>query len=368
MNQKTIYYLGAGASIGALPILDELSNSLSLMAADLVNFITNDTGITSELKQQQHILENLARDLKWLSSQAANHQTVDTLAKKYYLTDNIEDLIKLKKSLIAFFQVTQLLKRYGGPDFRNQISLDKRYDSLIATIAQKGKHGIELDAHYGIITWNYDIQFELSLMEYENTTINGIKRKYQIHPMKGQLDLENYSCDIEKFAMFKLNGNALWDQLLGAIDDPVEMDIDHLLKSSDKYERLKNILLSYSKSGVKDLWYFTYAWENSEHGMIQYSAKEKMFNDAEALITKAHTLIVVGYSFPAFNEIIDRRILQGFNGSKIIIQDRNPHRIEERLRQLIPMLNEPSRQDYHAINIVHEVVMSESPPKYFPFV
>jgi len=297
--------------------------------------MTNDKHITSELKQHHDILKNLTDDLKWLYNQAVNHQTVDTLAKKYYLTGN-RDLIKLKKTLIAFFQISQLVKFNEYSQLKKQICLDNRYDSLIATIAKVGNPGIELDSNYGIITWNYDIQFELSLMEYENNTLNAIKRKFQIHPMKGHLDLDNYTCDLERFAMFKLNGNALWDQLLGAIDEPVKMDVDHLLQSSDIYDLLKNILLSYNKSGIKDQWYFNYAWETNENSIIQYKAKEQLFNDAEALISKAHTLIIVGYSFPAFNEIIDRRVLRGFNGSKIIIQDMNPNRIEARLRQLVP--------------------------------
>jgi len=59
--------------------------------------MTNDKHITSELKQHHDILKNLTDDLKWLYNQAVNHQTVDTLAKKYYLTGN-RDLIKLKKN------------------------------------------------------------------------------------------------------------------------------------------------------------------------------------------------------------------------------------------------------------------------------
>ena len=99
------------------------------MAIDLIKFMTNDKHITSELKQHHDILKNLTDDLKWLYNQAVNHQTVDTLAKKYYLTGN-RDLIKLKKTLIAFFQISQLVKFNEYSQLKKQICLDNRYDSL----------------------------------------------------------------------------------------------------------------------------------------------------------------------------------------------------------------------------------------------
>ena len=124
------YLLGAGASANSIPVVEKFNEDIKSIKELLEKFLKknmNDSSYNSlpELLQTKNsILEKIVDDLQWLLLEADNHQTIDTLAKKYYLT-NSSDLNKLKRILIIFFFVRQSL-----------IQPDKRYDSFLAAISR----------------------------------------------------------------------------------------------------------------------------------------------------------------------------------------------------------------------------------------
>jgi len=117
--------------------------------------------------------------LEWLLGEARFHETIDTLAKYYYLTGNAESLIRLKKALITYFVLQQLCVLQTNP-LHNAPSpieklLDRRYDSFIATIATRDRSGFKLPGNIKILTWNYDLQLELAFKRYVPIKIYEIK-------------------------------------------------------------------------------------------------------------------------------------------------------------------------------------------------
>lgn len=365
-KDKVVYFLGAGASAHALPVLDKLREEILETGRSLNSYFANDTNLPSFLKTLEQAKDDLVTDLNWLVHESRNHQTIDTLAKKYFLIKDTTSLWRLKRTLITYFHIAQLFIRAGSL-FKRDLTLDKRYDSLIATIAENNERSeVQLNPRYGIVSWNYDIQFELSLRQYVKEPINKIKKEFQIHPVKGQLDLENYNCDIQQFAMFKLNGNALWDSKLGIINEPIPSEVDTILMESDKYRAMEAVLKYYSNKEIDDQWYFQFSWEDGSVG-LQHSSNSQMIEDAKQLISRAQTLIIVGYSFPAFNRHLDKELLSVFSGNKIIIQDANPQLIEDNLKDLSSVFAGPFHNENPKKYFVHDPVNIEEGAKYFPF-
>lgn len=85
------------------------------------------------------------------------HATIDTYAKKLYLTKRTNELKRLKNVLTAFFVWAQL-----------ESKADQRYDTFLANILQN--ETLSIPNGISVISWNYDSQFELA---YRNYSQNG---------------------------------------------------------------------------------------------------------------------------------------------------------------------------------------------------
>lgn len=120
------------------------------------------------VKEHNHIISKFIDDMNWLKKEAFHHQTIDTLAKKFYLTENA-DLKKLKRTLITYFTIEQLLFIPSAPneDYSFNKTKELRYDSFFAAILEKGPNNhISVKSNIKILTWNYDQQIELALKAY----------------------------------------------------------------------------------------------------------------------------------------------------------------------------------------------------------
>jgi hypothetical protein len=107
--------------------------------------------------------------------------------------------------------------------------------------------------------------------------------------------------------------------------------------------------------------YFNFSWEKPNDGSGCYPAKNDVMNYAQNTIQETDCLIVVGYSFPDFNWEMDRFILEKSQFKKIVIQDKDPDKIENRLLELIPQLNYPNTKDNTKPKII-----KITPGDYFP--
>lgn len=348
--KNTVYYLGAGASIQAIPTIDGLRDRIKdlfewlkkYLVENLNDYVINT--LSKTIRENQTVIKTIINDLVWIYEESMTHQTVDTLARRLYLKKEFENLYKLKRGLVTYFYFEQCVG-FAGKNNNHQLLLDKRYDNLIASIAYRDNHvdGIKLRNDIKIITWNYDLQVEHTIQNYTNEKINVIKNKYQIHPNQNSLNVKSGKLvDLESFSMFKLNGNAFIDRVFqqgrlnGITPHDININTNSQMSTSDKIgEYLVEFekLFPEGKLRSADVFkYFNFAWEKDE----KYPGFENMITNILDVIKNTERLIIVGYSFPFFNAEIDREILSACRPREIIIQDLYPETIKDRLLELIP--------------------------------
>jgi len=327
MTQIT-YLLGAGASANVLPVVNNLRDRLSDLVQYLSNFSDKKLNPDAYLikgfdKKYQQVYDSLITELKWLNDESEYHQTIDTLAKKFYNTD-ASSLLRLKRALISFFILEQLLNSNSG-----KLRFDKRYDSFIASILENEKGAVELNGNVKIVTWNYDVQFELAFKNYmigSKSYFFNIQTNLQVTPSRRSISDINYikELDINKFSIVKLNGQAFFDRVetdphkdyRTIFDEVQESDKKNLDRFFSFYEELFDA--NWEKRDCLKL--FNFAWEK---GYFSNDEEVSLLEDYLIKIAKeTEVLVVIGYSFPFFNRNVDRLLINNMcNLRKIYIQN-----------------------------------------------
>ncbi len=365
MPEKITYYFGAGASAQAIPTIEGLRDRFIDLIHQLKKYLDNNHNSESRKSICEHIwnhqksLNHVINDLLWLHIESENHQTVDTLARKFYVQDDIQSLKRLKRALITYFYFEQNIqfpssKEESSNDIIFKDKIDKRYDSLIATICDKDDTGnVVMKKNVKLITWNYDIQIDLCLMNYSKKSIGETKNVYNIHPNLNSYNKLNETLfDINRFGVLKLNGNAFFDANhikanhlnLNLYD--TEQDHEKIDSIIGKYLLCFNTRFPNGELPNDDCFkYFNFAWEKLE--TEKYTGYSSVVKTAIELAAQTDILIIVGYSFPFFNSEIDRAILENMTPKKIIIQDKDPDGIESKLKALIPKFKIPLGISYH---------------------
>lgn len=268
--------------------------------------------------------------------------------------------------MVSYFFFEQCVG-FEGKSTKYQLLIDKRYDNLIASIADKDFNGIKLRDDIKIITWNYDLQVEHTIQNYTNEKINVIKNKYQIHPNHNSFnESAKKIIDPNKFSAFKLNGNAFLDRKFEREGKTgiTPHDINIGEGRIEKQTLISNYLIEFKglfpegKLKSVDLFkYFNFAWEMNE----KYVGFGNMIKSILEVIKNTERLIIVGYSFPFFNAEIDRKILSACRPREIIIQDLYPETIKERLIELVPDFDASPNKSKPSIKF-----NLQKPGNYFP--
>jgi hypothetical protein len=372
---KTVYYFGAGASANAIPTIDGLKIGLLEFNEILKQYLTKNLDeldprifeYKDDLSLLVKINQKIIFDSNW-------HQTFDTLARKYYLQNKYGDYDNLKIALSVYFLYVQffLPNNFIDAESSHTTNVDKRYDSLFATILKKDEgNNIRINNNISIITWNYDLQIELALYNYDPQLVNKIKIKYNIHPNRGSFDnfdeLES-SC----FSVVKLNGNAfldlghlssktntIYDVLLAKVKDEEFLDFSYFLGECLTH---LSFVKGFSKNDDKTfLRYFNFSWEKPQDDVNCYLTKNKITEQAQKIMENTENLIIVGYSFPDFNFDMDKEVFSKSKIKKIVIQDNNPDEIEKRLIELLPQKRSKQTKDN-----IFPVIEKIQPGNYFP--
>lgn len=370
-NQIT-YFFGAGASYQAIPTIDGLPDRIN----NLISFFQDifekvqAGNIYSEtynkLNSKKETLATIISELNWLLVASEPHQTVDTLAKKFYVQRDDDSLCRLKRGLMIYFFFEQNISfpNYSDKKNEHELLLDKRYDNLIASISERSEIGLKLKDHIKLITWNYDLQIDIAIKNYfseTSFTINKIKNANQIHPNQ---DSYNKGADnlMDKFAVIKLNGNAFLDDTFKDSGYGGVTVNDYRFREKDKSEEdiVGNFLVEYVKIFPKGVnsnhevyKYFNFAWEKE----YKYSGHQNVVSEAMKIMNATKVLIIVGYSFPYFNSDIDKQLFANCNPNQIIIQDLVPEQIKDRVLQLLSENKVPYDE---------KKIKTISPGKYFP--
>lgn len=330
---KIIYYIGAGASYGnknkrelldegtenerllvheGLPVVNELAKSLvafqeavrnvDIIASKNYAFMDKYKTIGTDINC---IRSQLLEDIKELHKAAKEHSTIDTYAKKLYLTKQVSQLEKLKNVLATFFIWIQL-----------ESKTDQRYDTFLANILQM--NNLSLPLNISVISWNYDSQFELAYKNYSNNNL-------PIYDKLGENSMQNNQ---NSGVIFKLNGSANFGDfnMVDYILNHREKDVHPLIQLIEYYGHLE---ADTKELGFDFHSHLSFAWESTVRQKEMITTINQITSDTDAVV-------VIGYSFPYFNREIDRAIFSKIPSLKTIyIQDPNPESVEPSLRAVL---------------------------------
>ncbi len=319
---KTIYYLGAGASFGkrdengaileGVPVVAEIPKEFAAFRKFIADAeipkgeiiipgfcLTNAENVERYKRSMLSDIDNLQRGIQ-------EHATIDTYARKLYLTRQLSEFEKLKDVLCSFFVWSQLVHKQDG-----------RYDAFLANVLEEKT--LELPEDISIISWNYDSQVEMAYKSY---------RKDKDLPIFEKNIMGEWPRLPKCGRLFKINGSATF----------FDTSILSLLKATEKTTPAVLQLIHFyddSRSDTTDLGFqmrnhLSFAWENTENHDNMMESLSKTTLDTEQVV-------VIGYSFPFFNRKTDREIIGSMaNLKKIYVQDMNADEVEQSLLAVLP--------------------------------
>lgn len=298
---EIVYLFGAGASANALPIVNQMPERI----AGTISVIESGKIGTEMINIEVEKKKNLIDQLHWLKEGCEKYATVDTYAKKLYVTDK-NDYKRLKHVLSAYLTLEQIINK---PDMR--------YDAFFASLL--GETIDDLPKNISVLSWNYDCQFELAFSEYANKRgLNDIWQHLNITSKK-----KNKTTNVNAFSITKLNGTAL-----------MEIDGNNLLdpfygnhRMNGIINAIHNLYFEYAE-GSNIVNHLSFAWDKDNTKVYYQSLVPK--------ITDARVLVVIGYSFPFFNRRHDKWMFQEMKSlSKIYIQTPNPEEVDQSMRTVL---------------------------------
>ncbi|WP_304235735.1 hypothetical protein [Jiulongibacter sediminis] len=316
---NTTFYIGAGASANALPVINSIPEKIKLLLEKIKSlqnqFVDSVILEGTENTNERAAFKKFISELENLRDKSHEHHTIDTYAKKLWLNGNYNELDRLKISLSLYLSCEQIL---NGCDYR--------YDFFWASILNRDSNS--LPKNLKIISWNYDLQFEISFDYFQGQNLSGgidqpiRKLNVRSKHTKG----EN---DVNKFSMYKINGSASYFQRSGfwnyTFGDPSRSLID-------KRTVLKLISDLISQENRDVTCGLSYSWEED-------FAEVKVIDKAVEGTVETDTLVIIGYSFPFFNRDADKKILTSMtNLKKVYIQSKEPKSIKERVMAIRPDL------------------------------
>jgi hypothetical protein len=295
-----------------LPVVNEITKCL-LAFKDVVINAPIDTGGIYEFMNTyrtdgysvNRARDELTKDIDELYVASKEHATIDTYAKKLYLTRRQNEFERLKNVLSAFFVWIQM-----------ESKVDQRYDTFLANVLGMNLY---FPKELSVISWNYDSQFEIAYKYYSQ---NGTLPIYEKNANGEFPQLKDSG------RIFKVNGSANFGDfnlVNSIIKDGSVLPIIQLI---EYYGLLKT---DTSSMGFNFRSHLSFAWEHSarQNQLMEYIKKTTI--DTESVI-------VIGYSFPFFNREIDRSIFSNMPNLKTIyIQDPFPEAVEPALKAVLPV-------------------------------
>jgi len=315
---EVAYLLGAGASANCVPVIEKMAEDIGKTIEEYNNlekFIKDfDTSFRGGKIDYLSIYETLKGDLISLQEECYNHFSIDTYAKKLFLTRS-KEYNKLKATLSFYLTFKQVSTK-----------ADVRYDNFWASVLT---NSTKLPNKIKIISWNYDFQLEKSYLNMTNMgSLNRVDMVFNtIHPRA-----ENWNDAKNGFEYLKMNGSA-------RIYSSIEREAFYLCDYEDNQEfkdLFQSLLFRYyllTKYSSEYSTHLFFAWESVD--------RIKMESQISPFLNTIKVLAIIGYSFPFFNRDIDTRLFKMLNGLEVIyIQDLAPEIIAERLREIIlPNIN-----------------------------
>jgi hypothetical protein len=299
------YLLGAGASAQCIPVVNGMQSDLQNINSEIEKYFLKPDGFGGYTGQTSKVLLRITAIMEKLADVCERHYSIDTYAKKLFLTDR-PMFERLKLDLCLYFTLKQIL-----------VNPDKRYDNFFSSILTSDN---KLPSNIKILSWNYDFQLEKSFCEFNpGLSLNDARSTLGIcspNAWKEMQPLKN------KFKVFKLNGSA-------RIESPY---VDGFLYSSQyvgRAQEVNEVINNYLEIIDDKAEYnceLKFAWEKDHY--------ESLFENSKKDLEYISVLVIVGYSFPFFNREVDIRLFNNMPNLKTIyIQDPNHAIIKETMEE-----------------------------------
>jgi len=333
-KQKITYFLGAGASFGSVPIWQAQSTSMIEVAVRILHSLKDEERYLTrdgreEDRPKNKMLHDIFSNLKDHGKLAKQYGSIDIYAKRLYLLGLKEELNNLKFYLSVYFDLWENMLAGERVEHKfNEKSkvlfekIDKRYYSLFSILLEKGDSYPKLNENVSFISWNYDLQLERayeSFLKEETTSL--VALNYHFPFMENDNMESNKIIHLNGFrGMFQVNG--FRGMFQGTIEPYETVDRKYTTDRATYLNALFNTYSDFNKGRVAEMNYHNtirYAWETT-------SAK---LNAAKSKMRETNVLVIVGYSFPAFNREIDQTLINEFlagdGNKKVVYQDPNPN-------------------------------------------
>jgi hypothetical protein len=279
---KITYLLGAGASAKALPLIKK-SSYLPGLSEELNSFIEDNKSAILTLSKWE---EKDFNEIILMVHSCIDFGTPDLYAKFLLETGETKKYILLKRLLSMYFCYKEELKN----------SFDSRAMTFLTTITENQK----ISENIRIISWNYDSQIEIAARKLKPGNPSGLSTVQGFSSWPNLSDGESNS---EIPFIVHLNGIA------GFTYCPKDFS-KRSKKTFDFSDTQNNQSL------------LSFAWEN-ENNDTKFTFLNKRIELAKLIAKNTDILVIIGYSFPFFNRIIDKILFTSFSQSlkKIYFQD-----------------------------------------------
>lgn len=315
--RKVAYWIGAGASARALPVVGQMPFAFQEQARALYPHGNDSFRIRLVEFEAERYWKYLFKMADW----SKEYGTIDTYARSLYLLKKDRELAELKMYLGMFFILNQALRwgnRVGHPDDKPDV-VDTRYMGWLALMLERSA-GISDRVH--VVSWNYDLQFEHALALYKG--YSDLHRLHEDPNIRLYPPLTRHEINyVRPPSIVRLNGVAghahfqstsqtLYGGMLGQNRNVEDFVIELFHRYKDYDRRDESFLYAMSDT-------LNFAWEMSELSMNARDLSRQIFSDAS-------TLIIIGYSFPSFNRQVDKDLFAAFAGNehkkkRIVIQN-----------------------------------------------
>lgn len=284
------YILGAGASAGAMPVVDSFVERFKHFLNAFLTYLQDE-------REGKEVYTVATKFIE----QVESHLSFDTFFKKIYHQGNPSWTIPYKKILLLYFLYEHFVQVNSkqGPSalvtMGKKYNLDPRYDALIAGLLKASKETPTFLVKTNFITWNYDLNLFSALKAF----------LYPGHPISALIKDTckglNYFELAPECSLLHMNGLMFHPSL----NEIKPADTEQLKRMFTTF--LADFFLSNGpmEQSVKHL---RFAWESIEEA--QDSGLTPFYSKAKEMIERSKKIIIIGYSFPLYNRQIDLSFLR----------------------------------------------------------
>jgi hypothetical protein len=316
MEQSITYILGAGASFQSIPIV----NSFSKRFDEFTNWLDIYSDTPSITYEDRMKFKTAMDRSKKIGKEFNSHHSFDTYFKKLFHTGQFDKINDSKKVLNLYFIWEHLSKtdpavKKEANCFVKQSEVDKRYDALIGGLLKPIRNTKKLFCKVNFISWNYDLNLLASIKNYFYPNEN-----YKEFFTK--IDKQGFEWKINgDISILNMNGyfySSLFDNII-KIDEASKIEILHKKLTSDYFDQ------EYKDAEAELV---RFAWENSNEDFSSLVETSKQY------ILNSNNIIVIGYTFPLYNRLLDLSYLNSntFSYKTVVIQDPNSNEMVQDFR------------------------------------